>query len=593
MKIAIQNSWPNIPECAEAEWIPRCIAACKNLGFDAKEVVTSDDIINFDPDCVLLTHEFSAKLTHYPTLGILWSPTSYYSDDPYRRQAILSHDGYLCGSPQIAQWLDDFCFGNRKKPLIYDHIFLPSSHDCGITPGLPQSLSIFYAGIHWDGSRHGGLFNALMALNIPLKIYGNPQAWKWYESHYCGQLKFDGSSVISAIRDAGIALCLHTADHRESNCPSMRLFEAAAAGALIITDNTEFTRQIFGDSVLYVDLDLPSVLIVKQVVDHYFWASTNHNAADRLATKSNELFLKWLSLERMLAPLPEFVKKVSAERSMNSAVLGPPPDPYPVVEYFMRIGLRDTTFLARALDSLVSQTYSNIAISLVQFHPVDGLDELLLSYRERFKWINVFVVPNDGNRSTSWWSALGLLTAEYVGCLDDDDTLFLNHVASIMDVFKKDPTHGLVHSGLIRVQDEDGYYFSPPNFNGPGKRLICERRELHILREQLPATVSPLKQNSIGQNAWICKRSLLCEDLLLNPRLEYAEDVFFTTLMAGKCKFGFTGMPTAVWHWRSASKDNWTLSQKQDQFDGHLTRWEERANYVRLPGSNKLPRSSQ
>lgn len=593
MKIAIQNSLPNLPECAEAEWIKRCQIACKNLGFIPREVVTSDEIIQFEPDCVLLTHEMSAKLTEFPTLGLLWSPPSYYSKDPFRRKTILSHDGYLCGSTKIAQWLDDFCYGNRKKCLIHDYLMLPSSHDRGGFDCLPDKLAIFYAGIHWDGSRHGKLFNALSLLNVPLKIYGNPLAWKGYESHYFGQLEFDGNSVISAIKDAGIALCLQTPAHREYNCPSMRLFEAAAAGALIITDNTEFTRQIFQNSVLYVDLELPTSLIIRQVFNHYRWAISNPVAAEKLARRSNEIFRRCLSLENMLATIPQFVERVKTERSMIASSGNWLGESAPVVEYFMRIGLRDKSFIKRALDSLAKQIYKDIAISVIQFHPVEGIDELLLEYKERFKWIHHFIVANDGNRSTSWWSAIKMLTAEYIGCLDDDDTLLPNHVSSILDVFKKDTSHGFVYSGLICLQDEDGHYFDAPNFRGPKEKIIKERREIHVLGEQRPSTISPLDENHIGQNAWICKRSVLDEDLLENPKLEYAEDVFFTTLMAGKCKFGFTGIPTAVWHWRSISKDNWTFSHQQDRREDFFARWQERANHVRLNNYTRVSGSTE
>ena len=45
VKIALQNSWPNVPNSAEAEWIRRALAVCDKLGFEGSEVVTSDDIL--------------------------------------------------------------------------------------------------------------------------------------------------------------------------------------------------------------------------------------------------------------------------------------------------------------------------------------------------------------------------------------------------------------------------------------------------------------------------------------------------------------------------------------------------------------------
>ena len=98
MRIAVQNSFPNHPENAEAEWIRRCFTACSRLGFEPVEVITSDDIIRCQPDCVLVTHEVSPKLTPFPTLGLMWSPPAFYAEDPVRRRSILSLDGHLCGS---------------------------------------------------------------------------------------------------------------------------------------------------------------------------------------------------------------------------------------------------------------------------------------------------------------------------------------------------------------------------------------------------------------------------------------------------------------------------------------------------------------
>jgi hypothetical protein len=58
--------------------------------------------------------------------------------------------------------------------------------------------------------------------------------------------------------------------------------------------------------------------------------------------------------------------------------------------------------------------------------------------------------------------------------------------------------------------------------------------------------------------------------------------------MAGRTKFGFTAMATAAWHWRSTTKDNWTLSHPESTFLATLARWQERLQSVRLPSHNKV-----
>ena len=586
MRIAVQNSYPNHPQSAEAEWIRRCLTACSRLGYEPVEVITSDDIIGFQPDCVLVTHEFSPKLTPFPTLGLMWSPPVFFADDPVRHRSILSLDGYLCGSRQIAQWIDDFATSRGKRAVLHDGLMLPSTPDCGPADGLPSQLAIMYAGVHWDGSRHGEIFRGLDG-RVPLTLYGPPNAWADRGASYRGALPFDGISVISAIRDAGIALCLHKAAHREANCPSMRLFEAAAAGALIITDDFEFPREWFRDSVLYVDAELPAPMVVEQIVSHVEWADRNPEAANRLAHRSNELFRRCLTLESMLRPLPYLVDRVRDCRRMV-VVANSSEKPQPTVEYIVRIGTRPAATLARALDSLAAQTYQAIAVMLVQFHPVAGLDAVVDQYRSRFARIRHIVVANNGNRSTAWWAGLNAVTADFFGMLDDDDTLFPNHVASLMDCLERNPDYGFAYSGLIKVEDEPGHYVTAPQFNGPAGKVIEERREIYCLQEQSFVNLLPM-HNVIGQNSWICRRSLLDREVLSDPKIEVAEDVHFMALMAGRTRFGFTAMATAAWHWRSTTKDNWTLSFSDRTFQVSLARWQQRLQNVRLPSHDNVP----
>jgi Glycosyl transferase family 2 len=586
MRIAIQNSFPNHPHSSEAEWRPRFLTACSRLGFEPIEVITSDDIMRCKPACVLVQNEFSPKLTPLPTLGLMWSPPALFAEDPVRRRSILSLDGHLCGSRQIAQWIDDFTTGHGKRSVIHDGLMLPSTPDLGSAGLLPPQLAIMYAGVHWDGSRHGEIFRGLDG-RVPLRLYGPPQAWADRGASYRGTLPFDGVSVIGAIRDAGIALCLHKAAHREANCPSTRLFEAAAAGALIITDDFDFPREWFRDSVLYVDAELPAPMVVEQIVSHVEWANRNPQAATRLALRSNELFRRCLTLESMLKPLPHFIDRVRECRRMV-VVEGSTDKPQPTVEYVVRIGSRPTTTLARALDSLAAQTYQAIAVILVQFHPITGLDAVVDHYRSRFRWIRHIVVANNGTRSTARWAGLNAVTADFFGMLDDDDTLFPNHVASLMDRFERNPDYGFVYSGLITVEDEPGHYVTAFQFNGPAGKVIEERREIFCLEEEDFINLLPTR-NVIGHNSWICRQSLLDTDVLSDPKIEVSEDVYFMALMAGRTRFGFTGMATAACHGRSTTKGNWMLSYSGTTFQASLARWQERLQQVRLPSHNKVP----
>ena len=78
MRIAVINSFPNRPNTAEREFIERFHIACNAIKIDCATVTTSDEIVDARPDLVLATHEFSRKLTQFPTLGLIWSPLSFF-----------------------------------------------------------------------------------------------------------------------------------------------------------------------------------------------------------------------------------------------------------------------------------------------------------------------------------------------------------------------------------------------------------------------------------------------------------------------------------------------------------------------------------
>jgi len=237
---------------------------------------------------------------------------------------------------------------------------------------------------------------------------------------------------------------------------------------------------------------------------------------------------------------------------------------------------------------LAAQTYQAIAVILVQCCPIAGLDAVVDHYRARFRWIRHVVVANDGNRGTALWAGLNAVTADFFGVLDDIDTLFPNHVAPLMDHLERNPDDGFVYSGLIKVADEPGHYVTAFQFNGPAGKIIEEQREISCLEEEDFINLLPT-HNAIGRNSWICRRSLLDKEVLYDPKIEVSEDIYFIASMAGRTRFGFTGMATAAWHWRSTTDDDDRLVYSGDAFQASLVRWQERLQNVRLPSHNKVP----
>jgi len=101
--------------------------------------------------------------------------------------------------------------------------------------------------------------------------------------------------------------------------------------------------------------------------------------------------------------------------------------------------------LARAIDSVLAQTYRDFETIVVDDGSTDGTDEVLNSYGERIR-----VIRQD-NRGTSAARNTGILAArgKYVAFLDSDDFWMPNKLELQLKLLEKNPEVGIVFSDTI------------------------------------------------------------------------------------------------------------------------------------------------
>ena len=551
LRIAVLNSWPNLEYSAEREFIARMKLACLNLGWTCIEAVTSEDVLNAQADCVIVTHEYSPKLTEIPTIGLLWSPPDFYRHDPSRIRTILSYDGYLAGSESVRDYLEDLLFSTRKDSPVSDWNLLPTAPRTEFRPPSLSEPSLFYAGVHWDGDRHGEIINGLCA-SLPVAFYGDPAKWGRFGAAYKGRIPFDGIAIFDRINEAGVALCLHREEHLKHDVPSMRIFESAAASAVIITENSNFAKRNFGDSVIYVDQDADAATKVIQIRAHFAWIRSHPAEAKELAAKSHAIFNERFALEKLFSKLPDFLGRVRSaghyDVSIHSTIS-------PKVEVVVRIGGRSLFYIERCLDSLAAQSYPNLGLILVSYQEVSGLDTLLEKYKKRFTSIKRIASKPTGFRSTSLWDGMRAVDGEYFCNQDDDDTLHCNHISSLVSLLESNNDYPVAYSGCVQVQDEPGHYYDQINFTGPIGAQIKENKHL-IFFDQFERQRILRFDNFVQSNAWLARKSVLQERDFADPKLIVGEDMYLYFLFLRRSDFLFSWRVTANWHWRSASKDN-------------------------------------
>ncbi len=307
---------PALP-MAERELALRLAEAAGRLGWTATIRHRAADIDSLNPDAVLCLHpQATPKLTRHPWLGCYWNPPALQGGDPgpgrlHGRAFELTHDAYLVSGPILATHLAGLMAEiGRDPPTLPFHVSSPRS---ALSPNLGPHSRLFYVGSNWDGRRYPSLLRRLAEAGA-LALYGTAERWSHLPEAWQGPLPFDGRSVIEAAHHQGMGLCLHLPQHRGDGVPNMRVFELAAAGAVIIADRHPFIREWFGDTVLYVDLEGGEEAGAAEILERVAWVRAHPAQARAMAAAAQEIFNRHLCLEALLSPLPGLLADLARRR---------------------------------------------------------------------------------------------------------------------------------------------------------------------------------------------------------------------------------------------------------------------------------------
>ncbi|RZL43517.1 MAG: glycosyltransferase [Variovorax sp.] len=565
MRIALVNTFPRRPQSPELEFIRKFAIAAIATGHQTFEVETSDEILKLQPDFVIAAHELSPKLTSFFTAGVIWKQPLDYMQNPRSKRSIRSYDAYLVGSQACREFLDsmEFATGIRKPRGNFE--FLPSAPVVLQNIRKTRELSLCFIGMN-SGNEERSLLLREIAAVLPMHVYGPEEGWANHADLYRGTIPFDGISVQETLACHGIALCLHSKPCRNQNIPSSRIFEAAAAGCLLIVDDLPFAKQLFGDSAFYIDgggNPQETALEIKRIVK---WANDHPEAAIEKRRRSREVFIQNHALERIVNETCRFVEGAKKERLQNeqSAVralrdlyahASRSPGDDGLVDVIMRTGGRDLDSVRRALVSLDAQTEGSYRVLLVDYKGRADVEELARTASTSRTSIEYVRCEDTGARSTSLWAGLNRVQAPFFANLDDDDTLAPDHFAGLLATAFEHPDHDLYYGGAIRLEEALDQYIHAENFSGSMPGIVKERRELVFLE---PFNLSRLiaTDNYITSNSFIARSSALDERALVDPHLIVAEDMYLLLMLARRRSFICNNRPTSHWHWRSTSIDN-------------------------------------
>jgi|SRR5579883_2276069 hypothetical protein len=551
LRLAIHNyyAWQSV---AETEFSRRIAKAACQLGWESLEAASSVEINDFDPDFVIALHFRTPKLTRFPTYGSMVTPPSFIvqQNDGYQFiKNILSYDGYLCSSEAIKRWLSDILYRTHKVCFVAP--WFTTSH---LVPYREPNLRrprLLYAGTNWDGPRFGDLF-ANLDEEPYVDIYGPEAAWSHIRRSYRGSLLFDGVTILDALHNAGVGLCLHRQEHCATGTPSSRIFEIAASGAVAICQEHPFIRDVFRDSVLYLDTATDAQRLTKQIAEHMKWIAQNPEEALELSRCAYEIFAQNYTLEKLLRDLVPHHEELLRRKKLGWHRAAKIPSSKST-QMIVRVGDRSAAYVERALESICSQTNSHVGAILVQYKEVPGLPDLLQKYRRQLS-VQTIESSYTGSRSTQLWDGLRAVSSEYFGILDDDDTIHPNHVSSLLSLLHKFSDCGVAYSGAIRVWESEVD-------STISEELPSEPAELAYFEPFDPGRLTAL-DNFITSNSFVARSSLL-DDLGDDPQLPLLEDLFLLLFLCGKTDFIFSYEATCEFRWRGNRKGNSVLLDQQ------------------------------
>lgn len=315
----------------EQETIERMKITAKRLGIDLRVASThprfyirwfvKDPVViaqgEFKPDFLLTIQDWLNYFPGTPNYMTLTLGTDRYIsiDQSGKAEIIVPEQAKfdaLLPSFQDIDLLKQAYERNGKQFIGFP--WYPTVYVTDYEPAYPKKL--FYSGgFLWDVTRGSDKYKQLFTMldrSGYFVVCGPKHKWKHAPNSNIGMIPIDGHSLIDQHHKAGVALVLHAQQHIDGGAPTARIFEAAAANAVIIADRHPFIIKNFGDNVLYIDIDQDAATMFQQIDDHMQWIYAHPNQAQQMAANCNAIYKQKFSLEEQMTKLLDMHRSYSA-----------------------------------------------------------------------------------------------------------------------------------------------------------------------------------------------------------------------------------------------------------------------------------------
>lgn len=515
-------TWPKIKN-AEYEVVKRFERAATNLGVylyvldndgyplwsnRAPALDATRRVTRADCEFVVSLHFESPRLYDIPSYSALWNPSDYFVGFGYERTILqfASHSDVLsCDSEAAnAHGLGIYLGLGRALPTPLPLLFhsVPGPYP---EPKISKDSRLFYIGINWERiggqkGRHQELLERLDKEDL-IYIYGpdlfnGVRPWEDF-ANYRGPIPFDGESVVARINEAGICLAFSSEPHQKSGIMSNRLFEALAAGAVIVANTHPFIDKHFSDCVYVIDDRLSAEEQNEQIRRIVLEIRGNPVQARERARRGQDRFKASFTLEACLSRLidghPDRCRQIEA-RQLGAA-------PHSVTVILNYTG-HDASVMDRMLDDIGRQVFVSVHLVIICDEEVQDAcgsrwsakpggavrSTRVLAGRFQAREARRGSLPKrlmaDG---VLFDMALSCVDTEFFCTMQEDDHWFSDHLATLAGRLHAAPGSDFSCSGrIIEVEPDPADRPQQAGLvpGGPDETQVAPRRHLDALSFQ-------------------------------------------------------------------------------------------------------------
>lgn len=173
-------------------------------------------------------------------------------------------------------------------------------------------------------------------------------------------------------------------------------------------------------------------------------------------------------------------------------------------------------YIGRCLDSIISQTYKNLEIIVVDDGSRDHTGEILDNYAKKDRRIKVIHKEN-GGVSSARNKGIEVAEGDYIGFIDGDDLIEPEMYKTLVDLLEEENAD-IAHCGYQMVfPDRVDYYHN----TGKKKIQTTEEGLKDLLSGEMiePGLVNKLYKKELIKNRRLDKTVKINEDLLMNYQL--------------------------------------------------------------------------